>query len=297
MNLRDLEYLVAVADLRNFTQAAEQCHISQPTLSFQIKKLEEFLGVVIYERDNKHVILTPVGEQILNKVRIILREVQDLKVLAQNAKDPFAGQLRMGAFPTIASYIFPKIIPAIHTALPQLKLILREEKTSILLEKLKEGEIDVAFLALPIPEHQLLSQALFEDEFLLAVPAMHPLAQLKRVDQKLLAPYKLLLLEEGHCLRDQALAVCQTLKTEEQDFRATSLETLRQMVKANTGITLIPKIAVSEQDQDIKYLPFTMHVPKRTVALVWRKTSARSLVITQLLSILREVDYIKQHRV
>jgi len=282
MNLREMQYVVAVADLRSFTQAAEQCFVSQPTLSGQIKKLEDQLGVAIFERTNKRVMPTDVGESIISAARRVLREMENIRESASAAHDPLAGRFRLGAFPTLSSYLLPKLVPKIVEDMPNLRLILMEEKTDDLLDKLRRGTIDAAFLALPVRDDFLVSRQLFEDPFVLAVSDRHELANMDVVDQGLLVRHQLLLLEEGHCLRDQSLAVCRLLGVgEDPDFRATSLETLRQMVKAGTGITLMPKIAVGD-DAGIRYLPFTANPPSRTIGLVWRKTSAREKVAHRL---------------
>lgn len=283
MNLRDLHYLVAVADLRNFSQAAEQCHISQPTLSNQIRKLEETLGITLFERTNKKVMVTETGEQIVRSARRILHEVDTMQDIAASAQDPLGGKFRLGAFPTLAPYIFPQLVPEITDKLPKIKLILVEEKTAELVDKLKKGELDAALLALPVSDDQLLSQPLFDDEFYLAVPPGNPLIHRPCIDISDLSRQTLLLLEEGHCLREQALEVCRWIGAgEEQDFRATSLETLRQMVKAGTGITLMPKIAIPEQEEGIRYLPFAPPAPKRTIGLIWRKTFPKQQLIEEI---------------
>lgn len=288
MNLRDLEYVVAVAELRNFSQAAEQCHVSQPTLSGQIKKMEEWLGVQIFERTNKRVMLTEVGQQIIDSARRIIKEAEAIKEAADSARDPFSGKLRIGAFPTLSTYIFPELVPKIKAEMPNIKLILVEEKTATLLEMLKNGALDVALLALPVEDDYFRYVPLFEDAFCLAVPADHPLTQYDRVRQEQLRDYPLLLLEEGHCLRDQALEVCQLHQiAESQDFRATGLETLRLMVKAGTGITFMPKVAVREGEEDIRYIPFEAPAPSRTIGLVWRKTSPRTSVMEALQGMFR----------
>ena len=285
MNIRDLRYFLAVAELNHFGKAAEQCHVSQPTLSGQIKKLEESLGVALFERTNRRVMLTDIGAEIAISARHILREVEGISEIAQRAQDPLAGKFRLGAFPTLSTYIFPQLVPKVKAAMPQLRLILIEEKTEQLIAQLHKGEIDAAFLALPIDDDFLRSQKCFDDEFFLAVPPEHSLAQKTEIDQTTLAQHKLLLLEEGHCLRDQALSVCQLHGTdEEQDFKATGLETLRQMVKAGTGITFMPQMAIQPNETGICYVPFKSPAPKRSIGLVWRKTSARQAVIDQLLS-------------
>lgn len=291
MNLRDLHYLVAVADLQSFIQAAERCFISQPTLSMQIKKLEEELGVQLFERTNKRVISTEVGEAIIASARRIVQETEAIKHIAQAAKDPLAGNLRLGAIPTVSPYIFPSLVPLIKEQLPRIRLILLEEKTEQLLQQLKNGDIDLALLALPITEDLLESCHLFDDPFLLAVAEDHEFAAKPIIDYADLYGLALLLLDEGHCLRGQALSVCQIGGAiEQEDLRATGLETLRQMVRAGTGMTFIPQIARRAND-GIRYIPFTAPAPQRSIGLVWRKTSARqelfkavSILISGLLS-------------
>jgi LysR family hydrogen peroxide-inducible transcriptional activator len=274
MNLRDLQYLAAVADHRHFGKAAQACNTSQPTLSMQLKKLEETLGVQLFERTSKHVMVTPIGEDIAERAQRILREAEGIKEAAKTAQDPYAGEFRLGAFPTLAPYFLPQAVPAISKKLPKLKLLLVEEKTEALLEGIKAGTLDAALLALPIEEDGLETAALFDDQFLLAVPRYHALAKRKTIRQSDLADERLLLLEDGHCLRAQALEVCHMTGAGEQEFRATSLETLRHMVAAGSGITLIPKMAMQKGD-GIVYIPFAKPAPSRTIGLVWRKTSAR----------------------
>ncbi|MGZ8136009.1 MAG: LysR substrate-binding domain-containing protein [Methylococcaceae bacterium] len=287
MNLRDLNYLVAVADLRSFIHAAEQCCISQPTLSTQIKRMEEMLEVQIFERSNKKVIPTETGEHIIAAARRILLEIDNIKELALTAQDPFAGNFRLGAFPTLSTYIFPGLVPLIRQAAPKLRLILIEEKTNNLIVQLKQGEIDAALLALPVSEDFLEVRELFDDEFRLAVANDSPLAQMQTVKPENLHNQELLLLDEGHCLRGQALQICQLNDAkEQQDVRATGLETLRQMVRAGTGITFMPVIAIHEQDEGICYIPFEEPRPKRTIALAWRKTSVRTGLIEHLIKLI-----------
>jgi LysR family hydrogen peroxide-inducible transcriptional activator len=293
MNLRDLSYLVAVADLRSFVQAAEQCCISQPTLSTQIKKMENTLGVRIFERSNKKVLPTELGEHIVASARRVLLEIDHIKELAENAQDPLAGNFRLGAIPTLSTYLFPGLVAVIKQTLPKLRLILIEEKTDQLITQLKQGEIDAAVLALPLHEDSLVTKTLFDDEFLLAVALDNPLAQKQTIAQSDLHDHQMLLLEEGHCLRGQALQICQLNNVEEQqDVRATGLETLRQMVRAGTGITFMPKIAIHEPEDGIRYIPFVEPAPTRTIALVWRKTSAREQLVEQLIDLLRNVHEI-----
>lgn len=278
MNLRELEYLVAVADHHHFGRAAEACNVSQPTLSVQLKKLEQELGIALVERTPRHVMLTAAGERVVERSRVILDEAAAIKALARQATDPEGGTLRLGLFPTLAPYLLPHVVPALHERYPNLELLLIEEKTEVVLDQLRAGRLDVGILALPITGEQLHQQSLFTEDFVLAVPAGHPLAEAGGpVDPSVLAGEQVLLLEEGHCLRDQALSVCRlTGASERRGFRATSLETLRQMVAAGVGITLLPALAVRPPvppSDDIVLLRFTDPVPQREVAMLWRSTS------------------------
>ncbi|MCF6204367.1 MAG: LysR substrate-binding domain-containing protein [Methylococcaceae bacterium] len=293
MNLKDFNYLIAVADLRSFVKAAEQCCISQPTLSTQIKKMEDSLGIKIFERSNKKVFPTEVGEQIIDTVRRVQSEVKQINEIASMSKDPLSGNFRLGAFPTLSTYIFPDLIPIIKKNLSEIRLILIEEKTEQLIQQLKKGQIDAAFLALPIQEDTLVSEHLFDDDFQLAVASDNPLAKNKTIKQSDLSGHQILLLDEGHCLRGQALQVCQLNGLEElQDVRATGLETLRQMVKAGTGITFIPEIAINQSESGISYIPFSKPAPRRSIALVWRKTSVRNELISFLIKLIKsEIDF------
>ncbi len=286
MNLRDLNYIVAVAKHRSFVQASEKCFVSQPTLSTQIKKVEKFLGIQIFERNNKKVLLTEVGEDIVAIAQQILEGVVQMKEIAANAQEPFAGNLRIGAFPSLASYLFPGLVLAIKSELPKIKLILIEEKTNILIGQLECGEIDAAVLSLPVKEDFLVSQSLFEDPFELAVAQDHPLSVRATISPLELHNQQLLLLDEGHCMRDQALQFCQWTGAHEQlGVRAASLETLRQMVIASTGVTLMPKIAIRPGEIGIKYIAFDKSGPKRTIGLVWRKSSVRKKLMKRLVEL------------
>ncbi len=286
MNLRDLKYIVAVAETKSFVKAAEQCFVSQPTLSMQIKKLENSLNIKIFERNNKHVLVTEIGKQVIETAKRILQDAEHISILAKHEQDPFAGDFTLGAFPTIAPYILPKLIPLIRKKLPNLRLILVEEKTDTLLHKLKTGLIDAALLAGPVHDESLIAEKLFDDEFKLAVATNHPLAERTTINPDELTNQPLLLLDEGHCLRDQALKFCQLSGIdEEQNVRATSLETLRQMVIAGTGITFMPTIAVQNNDDNIRYIPFEEPKPKRTIYLVSRQTNPRTELIKQLKSL------------
>ncbi|MCB0336576.1 MAG: LysR family transcriptional regulator, partial [Bdellovibrionales bacterium] len=225
MNLRDLEYIVAVADRSSFSKAAAHCKVSQPTLSTQLKKFEEYLGVTLFERNNKRVKLTDAGTQIVTIARRMLSDGENILELAKNCQDPLGGLVKIGAIPTLASYVFPALVQQMRKLLPQAKIILSEDKTSDLVSKLSNGEIDFALAAMPIHHSELANKKLFDDPFYLAVGAQHPLAKQKQVSLSQLQDFELLLLEEGHCLGDQALALCSaTGMRVATELRATSLE-------------------------------------------------------------------------
>jgi LysR family hydrogen peroxide-inducible transcriptional activator len=280
VNLRDLAYLVAVADERHFGRAAAASFVSQPTLSTQIKKLERELGVELLERNSRQVMLTPAGEQVVERARLILREVDMIRQLADQARDPEAGTIRVGLFPTLGPYLLPHVVPKVRDRFPNLELLLFEEKTDEVLDRVRDGSLDAGVLAMPINDDTLHVEPLFDEDFVLAVPASHPLAERHEpVPASVIADQSVLLLEEGHCLRDQALAVCQLVGAAERNgFRATSLETLRQMVAAGVGVTLLPELAVSPPvpaSTEIALVPFRDPAPHRQIAMCWRKSSAR----------------------
>lgn len=278
MNLRDLRYLVALAEHKHFGKAADASFVSQPTLSTQIRKLEEELDTSLVERTPRKILLTEVGREIAQRARFVLDEVEQIRAIARRTKDPESGSLRLGIFPTLGPYLLPHVVPGLRQRFPRLELLLTEEKTETLLARLREGRLDAALLALPLHDEQLHAEVLFDEPFVLAVPIQHRLAKRKSLGIDDLENESLLLLEDGHCLRDQALDVCQLAGANERDgFRATSLETLRQMVAANVGITLLPALAVRPpvaQSDAIHLLPFRQRPPSRRIALVWRKSSA-----------------------
>lgn len=282
MNIRDLKYIVAVYEERSFSRAALKCFVSQPTLSMQIDKLEDELQVELFERSRGSFVVTKAGKEIVKKARQILFEIDEMKKIAKNFQDPFAADFKLGAFPTLSPYFFPKIVGKIHKKFSKLNLFLVEEKTENLIEKLQKGEIDAAFMASPLEVSDLDFIKIFEEEFLLAVPKNHKLAKsCKKIKQSDLKGQKLMLLEDGHCLRDQALEVCSMMGAfESQDFRASSLETLRQMVRIGAGITLIPEIAVKKDDK-IAYLRI-VGAPKREIGLFFRKSAVNEKIIKEI---------------
>jgi LysR family hydrogen peroxide-inducible transcriptional activator len=286
LKLKDLGYLVAVADTRHFGRAAERSFVSQPTLSAQLKKLEEYLGVQLIERAPKRVQLTAAGEEIVERARRILEASDEIVELARGHRDPLAGRLRLAMLPTIGPYLLPHVAGRLRRSLPRLELMLYEYQTDPMLAKLHSGEIDVGILALPLPMDGLESQELYKEPFSVAVPASHRLAQRGSIKLDDLANETLLLLEDGHCLRDQALDICSSTSVhEKQDFRATSLETLRQMVAAGVGITLLPELAgrgAYGNARGVVIRPFARPAPTRTIGAVWRKSTARRGAILAL---------------
>ncbi len=293
MNLRDLRYLVALADHKHFGRAAEASFVSQPTLSTQLKKFEDEIGMALVERNPRNVMLTEVGEAVVAKARVILREADEIKAIARRAKDPESGTVRLGLFPTLGPYLLPHVVPNIVKRFPKLELILVEEKTEVLLKKLHDGELDAAVLALPIHDDSLHAEFLFEETFVLALNKQHRLAKSKRVKLADLANESLLLLDDGHCLRDQALEVCQMAGAGERSgFRATSLETLRHMVSANVGLTLMPALSVhapAPPSPNVTLIPFAEPAPHRRIAMVWRRTSALTAFLHMLVPLIKQI--------
>lgn len=293
MNLRDLKYLVALAEHRHFGRAAEACFVSQPTLSTQIKKLEDELDVTLVERNPRNVLLTEAGRDIAKRARDVLNEVEQIRSVARRTRDPESGTLRLGIFPTLGPYLLPHVVPSLRKRFPNLELLLVEEKTEVVLQRLHDGKLDAGVLALPIHDDTLHSEFLFEEPFVLAVPQGHPLAKQRSLAVRDLADCQLLLLDDGHCLRDQALEVCHlTGAAERSGFRATSLETLRQMVAANVGITLLPTLAVKPPvapSSDITLLRFHDDAPHRRIAMFWRRSSAMAEFLTEVAGVLADL--------
>ncbi|TDY03991.1 hydrogen peroxide-inducible genes activator [Thiohalophilus thiocyanatoxydans] len=248
MNLRDLQYIIAVAETRHFGKAAGRCFVSQPTLSGQIKKLEESLGVAIFERTNRSVEVTPIGEEILRHARLMMEQMNAIEQLAQAHQDPLAGPLRLGAIPTISPYLMPLILMPLKQQYPQLKLVLSEEMTDTLIRRLQYHEIDAALLATPVDEPELAQMPLYDEPFWLAHPRDHAFYNKETITREDLENTELLLLAEGHCLAKQAMEVCRLKERSERgemaDLRAASLETLLQLVGAGFGSTLVPALAM-----------------------------------------------------
>ncbi|OYO18712.1 DNA-binding transcriptional regulator OxyR [Enemella dayhoffiae] len=292
MNLRDLEYLVALAEHRHFGRAAAACFASQPTLSTQLRKLESELGVELIERGARQVFFTAAGEEVVRRARRILAEADDIRGIARQLKDPHAGTIRLGIFPTLAPYLLPHVVGPLAEHFPELEVLLVEEKSEVLLEQLRAGTLDAAVLALPVEEEGLHAEPLFREDFVLAAPAAHRLAESpKPLRSRDLAGEDLLLLTDGHCLRDQALAVCRVAGAGERSgFRATSLETLRHMVASGVGVTLLPRLAASppvSPNPAIVLREFSDPAPHRDVALLWRPASPFRDLLPQVAAVLR----------
>ncbi|MGB0114146.1 MAG: LysR substrate-binding domain-containing protein [Ilumatobacteraceae bacterium] len=288
MNLRSLEYLVALAEHRHFGRAAEACFVSQPTLSAQIRKLEQELGAELVERNPAGVLMTPAGEEIVVRARRMLDDADNIRHIGRLHRDPDAAVVRLGVFPTLAPYLLPHVMPTVRTQLPRLQLMLVEEKSDVLLDRLHDGRLDVAVLAAPIDAHGLHEDVLFDEDFVIATP--HDERWSARLGEELstadLAGENILLLDEGHCLRDQALSVCRLAGADERNgFRATSLETLRQMVASGVGITLLPRLAVSAPvpaSPDIDVFEITAPTPNRRIAMYWRASSPFAAFLPRL---------------
>jgi LysR family transcriptional regulator, hydrogen peroxide-inducible genes activator len=278
-SLRQLRYLTALADTLNFRAAAQACFVTQSTLSAGIKELESLLGVQLLERDTRNVRLTPAGEEIVGRARSLVAQAEDLAEAAHAAGEPLAGPTRLGVIPTIAPFVLPKVLPELRRRYPKLRLYLREDLTDRLLERLRSGELDFALIALPYDTRDLAVRPLMKDEFWFVSLEGDPLAKHKAVAVEALDPRDVVLLEEGHCLRDHALQACgKHAPWSESLVEATSLTTLLQMVEGGLGVTLLPEIALKSGLLDHTRLvarPFSRRIPSRTLALAGRPTSGR----------------------
>jgi LysR family hydrogen peroxide-inducible transcriptional activator len=282
MNLRDIKYILAVAETRHFGKAAERCFVSQPTLSGQIKKLEDQLGVVIFERTNRSVEVTPIGEEILAHARLLVEQADAIEQVARAHQDPLAGPLRVGAIPTLSPYLMPLVLVPLKRRCPQLKLVLFEETTDSLLRRLDQHELDAALLATPTSNPDLTSIPLFDEPFWLAHPRNHPLYDKDDITEQDLETIDLLLLSEGHCLSHQVMEVCKLADRprtgEMADLRAASLETLLQLVGAGFGCTLVPALAIRGgwmTDSGIIARRLELPDAKRRISLVFRRSFPR----------------------
>lgn len=295
MNLRDLKYLIAVAESHHFGKAAERCFVSQPTLSGQIKKLEEELGVILFERTSRSVEITPIGQAILEHARLMMEQADVITQLAQAHQDPLAGPLRIGVIPTLSPYLIPLILKPLKKKYPQIKFILSEEMTDVLLKRLRNHEIDAALLATGVDDHDYNSIPLFDEPFWLAFPSKHSFYNKDKITRRDLDDAELLLLSEGHCLAEQAMEVCHLKERKEQDemsdLRASSLETLLQLVGAGFGTTLVPALAMRgswTSGSGIVAQKLEFKNAYRRISLVFRKSYPRQQALEAFAKVINE---------
>lgn len=289
MTLTELRYIVTLAQEQHFGRAAERCHVSQPTLSVGVKKLEDELGVLIFERSKSAVRLTPVGEGIVTQAQKVLEQAQGIRQLAQAGKNQLAAPLKIGAIYTVGPYLFPHLIPQLHRVAPDMPLYIEENFTHALRDKLRTGELDAIIVALPFQESDVLTLALYDEPFSVLMPAQHPWTQMPSVDASLLNDKSLLLLGEGHCFREQVLEACPTTRkgdtASHTTIESSSLETIRHMVASGLGISVLPLSAVDSHHYApgvIAVRPITPPVPYRTVAIAWRASFPRPKAIEVL---------------
>ena len=291
MTLTELRYIVAVARERHFGRAAEACFVSQPTLSVAVKKLEEELGVTLFERGPGEVTLTPGGQRIVEQAQRVLEEASRIREIAAAGRDPLAGPLRLGAIYTIGPYLLPKLVPILRKSAPAMQLLIQENFTHRLADSLKSGEVDVILIALPFDEPAVETRAVYDEPFFVAVPKGHPWEGRKRVTSDELTRESLLLLGEGHCFRDQVLDICHAVRSKDRSslsrtVEGGSLETIRQMVAGGVGVTVLPATSVAPGAAPggdlIRILPFARPIPMRRVGLAWRKSFPRPEAIEAL---------------
>ncbi len=291
-SLQQLRFLCALAERCHFGRAAASCAVTQSTLSGGIKELEARLGVTLFERNHRHVMLTPSGKEIAARAQRLLVDAEELVGVARRAQEPFSGPLRFGVIPTIGPYVLPSLLPHLATALPKLKLYVREDQTGILLDKLAGGELDIVLVATPYDLGDVEAMEIAEDPIVVAMPRNHLLCHRKVVDRDDLARESLLMMEDGHCLRSHSLRACRVVDPVRNEvFQATSLRTLVQMVAAGLGITLIPQIAVDSEftsTRNVVTRPLSPDSPLRTLVLAWRQTSSREAEFRMLGNLIRE---------
>lgn len=298
MTLTELRYIVAVAKEKQFCKAAKACYVSQPTLSLGIKKLEDELGVVLFERKHQELVITPIGQKIIAQAEKALKEVKSIKELAQLNHDPLAESLRLGAVHTVGPYLFPDLLPVVQQKAPQLPLLVEENYTSDLTQKLKNGDIDVALISFPFDEPGIETEVLYEEPFVVLVPSSHPLAMIDTVSVKQLARENVLLLGPKHCFRDQVMALCpdcfKTKATSDDlhvTFEGSSLETIRFMVAGGVGVTIVPRMAAcaDRYAQRLIEIKHFMDInPSRKIALAWRKNFTRMEAVDMLAQCIRD---------
>lgn len=292
MTLQVLRYLVAVADTGTFSAAAAACFVTQPTLSTQLKRLEQSLGITLFERTTKRVAITEIGKQITERARHVLAECDDIRELGRSSQDPFAEPFRVGIISTVAPYLVARVAPAIRKSMPQLRLVVREGLTKDLLIQLSKHEVDAVVMALPVKRPSMTTTVLYREPFRFACADDHPLANRRRIHERDLRGHKILLLSEGHCLRDQALALCRpgTSVKVDESYRATSLGTLAQLVGQSFGCTFLPDLACRSErrtNAHLKTIPFASSEAFRDVGLVWRRGYPRGRFLESIAEFVR----------
>ncbi|MEW6024380.1 MAG: hydrogen peroxide-inducible genes activator [Pseudomonadota bacterium] len=300
MTLTELKYIVAVARAKHFGHAAESCFVAQPTLSVAIKKLEDELGVTLFERGGSEVSVTPVGAQIVAQAERVLEQTAAIKELAKQNKDPLAGPLRLGVIYTIGPYLLPPLVKNLIDNVPQMPLVLQENFTVKLLELLRQGELDAAIMALPLPDHGMMMQTLYDEPFVVAMPRTHAWAKRKEISADDLKAETMLLLGSGHCFRDQVLEVCPEMARfsspgngMQRTFEGSSLETIRHMVASGIGLTVLPRASVRDMEDPngmLTFVPFSKPAPSRRVVIVWRKSFTRRAAIDAIVNAVAECD-------
>lgn len=300
MTLTELKYIVAVAREKHFGHAAEACFVAQPTLSVAIKKLEDELGVVIFERGGSEISMTPLGAQIVAQAERVLEQTASIKEIAKQNKDPLAGPFRLGIIYTIAPYLLPQLVKTMIERVPQMPLVLQENFTVRLIELLRQGELDAAIMALPFSDNGLMTQPLYEEPFVVALPKNHAWAQRPKISAESLKSETMLLLGNGHCFRDQVLEVCPEMSRFStsgdgiaRTFEGSSLETIRHMVASGIGITVLPSASVPQTAPDdgmLRYIPFSDPAPSRQVVIAWRKSFTRRAAIEAVRKAVLECD-------
>lgn len=297
MTLTELRYIVAVAQWRHFGRAANACFVSQPTLSVAIRKLEEKLNIVIFERGPGDVTLTPVGQQVVDQAQRVLEEVEVISQIAVQGQDQLSGVLKLGVIYTIGPYLLPQLIPLLHQHAPHMPLQIEENYTAVLDDRLKQGQLDVVILSFPFQEPGVATEALYEEPFVVVMPKGHRLEQNHAIQPHQLAQENLLLLGAGHCFRDQVLQACPecgqmgiSADHVQKDFAGSSLETIRLMVATGIGVTVLPQTSVNSHPYGTDLLsirPFVEPVPKRVVGLAWRKRFARPAAVQAVAEAIR----------
>lgn len=303
MTLTELRYIVTLAQEQHFGRAAERCHVSQPTLSVGVKKLEEELGVLLFERSKSAVRVTPVGQGIVAQAQRVLEQAQTIRELAQAGKNQLTAPLRVGAIYTVGPYLFPHLIPLLHQSAPEMPLYIEENFTHVLRDKLRNGELDVIIIALPYQDTDVLTKPVYDEAFCVLLPANHAWAAKDSIDSHLLNEKNLLLLGEGHCFRDQVLEACPTSipsavgESRYTTVEASSLETIRHMVASGLGVSVLPQSAIEANRYDtgvIAVRPFAEPAPRRTVAIAWRATFPRPKAIDALVNAIRQCPLAQQ---